>query len=112
MRTIMTFNEYLDNVGRGNAWIRREDAQEFAPTFDALASETARAYRVYFHDGDHGARAENNMEVLTAEMMERYGTYVQVRKMGAPDASLVIYGSHAAWYNGMEPVKEVPLAHA
>ena len=105
----MTFDEYINRVGRDNAWIKREDAQEFAPTFEALAFETARACRRYFHDGDHGARADNNMEVLTAAMMERYGAFVQIRKMGAPDASMVVYGSHAAWYNGLEPVVEVPF---
>ena len=105
----MTFTEYLGKVGRSSAWIKRENIDELAPTYEALAYETAREYRRYFHDGDKGTRAQNNMEVMGAALVDRYGAHAFVRKMGAPDAALVIYGSHAAWYNGLEPITAIPF---
>ena len=105
----MTFAEYLDKVGRSTAWIKRENIDELAPTYEALAYETAREFRRYFHDGDKGTRAQNNMEVMCAALVERYGAFAQVHKMGAPDAALVVYGSHAAWYNGLKPVTVIPF---
>ena len=108
----MNFSEYMNKVGRENVWIKPENVDEFAPTIEDLARETAHAYRVYFVDKDHSGRAANNMDVLAEAFSSKYGAMVQIRNMGTPGASLVVYGSRAAWYNGLSPMIELPLANA
>lgn len=90
-------------------WIKRDDVDAIAPSFDELLKETARAYCEYFHNNNRGPLASNNLETLDAAMIDRYGVFIQVRKMGTPEAALVVYGSRAAWYNNLEPFAVVPF---
>lgn len=78
--------------------------------FDQLAQQAARAYRRYFHDRDRSADSLREMENIDREMVERFGVFIQVRRMGNPAAALVIYGSRKAWEDNREPVSVIPFS--
>lgn len=79
-------------------------------TYDELAQQAARAYKRYFYDRDESAEALETMEAIDAEMVARYGVFIQVRGMGHPSAALVIYGSRDVWRSNREPVTIIPFS--
>ena len=78
-------------------------------TFEDYAKKAAKAYKRYFHDRDHSDESLAAMEAIDDEMRERFGVFIQVRRMGDPAAALVIYGSRNAWRSNREPVSIIPF---
>lgn len=79
-------------------------------TYDQLAQEAARVFKTYFHDRRRSAETLHRMEESARAMEDRYGVFIQVRRMGDPAAALVIYGSRRAWEQHREPVSVIPFA--
>lgn len=79
-------------------------------TYDQLAQEAARTFKTYFHDRRRTAETLHQMEESARTMEDRYGVFIQVRRMGDPAAALVIYGSRHAWEQNREPVSVVSFA--
>jgi hypothetical protein len=79
-------------------------------TYDQLAHEAAQAFKTYFHERRHTAETLHQLEESARAMEDRYNVFIQVRRMGSPDAALVIYGSAEAWRQHREPVTIIPFA--